>query len=168
MVVWERCRMVEALHTTFTISFLTCLHAFWHDISTSLILHWWRFLFSDILQPQWEWDHCTWIGWSFASEPEPSEAKVSQAIKFLFVRGVHWDCSVFHRPVLIPANTAQYILHYDTSMDGCMESHSWAPTQLSVACHTILKIPKSCLGMRVDCVHLLHTRWRGLLNHLSA
>ena len=87
--------------------------------------------------------------------------------KFLFLGSVHWNCSVIHRPVLILANTAQYIWHYDTSMDGDMESHLWAPTQLSVACDTTLKMPKSCLRMRLDCVHLLQAKWRGLLNHLS-
>ena len=33
-----------------------------------------------------------------------------------------------------------------------------APTLLSVTCNTILQMTKSCQGMRLDCVHLLHTK----------
>ena len=40
-------------------------------------------LFSDILQPHWQPDlgrRCSWIGYSIASEPEPSDTEVSPAI----------------------------------------------------------------------------------------
>ena len=86
--------------------------------------------------------------------------------KFLSLRGLHWDFSVIPGPVLqtLP-NTFDTIY---TCTDNCMESHSWGPTQLSVTCHTVLQMTKSCLGMRLECVHLLHTKWWGLLNQLSS
>ena len=46
-------------------------------------------LFSDILQPQWEPDlrwRCSWIGCSVASEPEPSDTKVSPALHILLLK----------------------------------------------------------------------------------
>ena len=50
-------------------------------------------LFSDILQPQWQPLHkhrSPWIGRSFASEPDPSGARVSPLIYVLyFLKSVH-------------------------------------------------------------------------------
>ena len=46
-------------------------------------------LFSDILQPQSEPDlrwRCLWIGFSFASEPEPSDTKVSPTLHVLLLK----------------------------------------------------------------------------------
>ena len=46
-------------------------------------------LFSDIIQPQLEPDHkrrCSWIGCSIASEPEPSDTRVSRAIPRLVLK----------------------------------------------------------------------------------
>ena len=46
-------------------------------------------LFSDILQPQSEPDlrwRCSWIGCSFASEPEPSDTKVSPTLHVLLLK----------------------------------------------------------------------------------
>ena len=46
-------------------------------------------LFSDILQPQSEPDlrwRCSWIGCSIASEPEPSDIKVSPALHVLLLK----------------------------------------------------------------------------------
>ena len=47
--------------------------------------------------------------------------KWAKPLKFFFLRGVHWDFSVINRPVLILANTAKYIWHYQTKWRGFVE-----------------------------------------------
>ena len=75
-------------------------------------------------------------------------------------RVVHWDCSVIPRTVLILVNTVIHLTPYTNFL-------FMDPTQLSITCRTLLQMTNSCLGMRLDCLHLLHTKWRVLSNHLS-
>ena len=76
---------------------LNCKCAYVHGL-----MGFWNFLFTDILQPQYEQDlRCgsMCIGWSFASESESSGARVSPVSHVLhmymhFLRSIFWDSSV--------------------------------------------------------------------------